>query len=248
MNVLIIRLPKSQSILGFSKCPKCGEKIRWYDNIPVLSFFILGGRCRNCRSNISRQYPLVELASGLLFIFLFSLYGENPVFLAYIIFLASLIILTGFIDLKHFLILDSIVLLGLTVFLLYSFGFGFNSPPASILSSSWIDSALGSLLFAGFFLFLFVITRGKGIGLGDVNLALLFGLVFGLKNSASVLFLTFFIGFVWAIILLVSKRAGLKSKMPLGSAMAAAAIMQLAGFNLIDFVDFELVFRLWQNY
>lgn len=236
LNVLIVRLPQKESILGYSKCPKCQKKIYWRENIPVLSFFILRGRCLKCGSGISRQYPLVELLTGFLFLISFLVYGENLAFLIYVLFLVSLLIVIGFIDLKHLLILDSLILAGFIVSLFYYFLFS-----ASYLFS---DSLFGLLFFAGIFLLLFLITKGKGIGLGDIKMAGWLGFVFGLENSINVFYLTFFIGFIYAIILLASKKAGLKSKVPLGLLMVAASILfLLSGFNLLDFS--KLIFRLW---
>ncbi|MEK7659087.1 MAG: prepilin peptidase [Patescibacteria group bacterium] len=240
LNVLIYRLPRNESILGFSKCLQCRKKIAWHDNIPVVSFFVLKGRCQKCGSKIFWQYPLVELLTGFLFLFSFLVYRENPVFLIYVLFLISLLVAIAFIDLKHFLILDSLILSGFIIsFIFIFFASSFSLP---------VSHFYGLLFFAGFFLFLFLITKGKGIGLGDVKLAAWLGFVFGFENSISVFYLTFFIGFICAIMLLVSKKAGLKSKMPLGSLMALASILfLLSGFNLPDFINSELILRLWLN-
>jgi len=200
----------------------------------------LKGRCRNCGHRLSLQYPLVELLTGFLFLFSFLVYRENPVFLIYILFLISLLTVIAFIDLKHFLILDSLILSGFIV----SFLFILLTSHLSLLTSH----LFGLSFFAGFFLFLFLVTRGKGIGFGDVKLAGWLGFIFGLEDSISVFYLTFFIGFIYAIILLIFKKATLKSKVPLGLIMAGASILfLLSGFNLLDFVNFELVLRLWQS-
>lgn len=240
LNVLICRLPQKESILGYSRCPKCRKRISWLENIPVLSFFILRGRCRNCGSKISFQYPLIESLTGFLFLTAFLKYGDNPVFLIYILFLISLLIAIAFIDLKHLLILDSLVLAGFIISFIFIF--------STLRSPTLLSHFYGLLFFGGIILFLFLITGGKGIGLGDVKLAGWLGFVFGLENSISIFYLTFFIGFILAIILLASKKAGLKSKVPLGSLMALASILfLLSGFNLLDFINIELIFRPWLN-
>lgn len=240
LNVLIARLPKKESILGYSRCPKCQKRISWQENIPVLSFFLLGGRCRNCDSKISLQYPFIELLTGFLFLFSFLRYGGNPIYLVYILFLISMFIVVAFIDLKHLVILDSLILIGFIV----SFLFILLTSDFLLLTSG----LYGLLFFAGIFLFLFLITKGKGIGLGDVKMAGWLGFVFGLESSISVFYLTFFIGFIWAIILLASKKAGLKSKVALGSLMALTSILfLLSGFSPLDFINSELIFRLWLN-
>ncbi|MBI4117280.1 MAG: prepilin peptidase [Parcubacteria group bacterium] len=253
LNVVIHRLPKKESILGYSKCPRCRKMISWHENIPVLSFLFLRGRCRSCRSSISWQYPIVELLSGFLFLIAFLVYGPAP-FLIHLLFLISLLIAVAFIDLNHFLILDSLILAGFVISALLIFNFPYLAEPmgyrqflnCEIVSCSFEDAFFGASFFAGILLLLFLITKGKGIGLGDVKLAGWLGFVFGLENSISVFFLTFFIGFIWAIILLTSKRAGLKSRVPLGSLMALASILfLLSGFNLLDFINSEAIFRIW---
>lgn len=242
LNVLISRLPEGKSILGFSKCLKCGVKIDWYDNIPILSFLILKGRCRNCRAKISWQYPLVELLTAFLFLPSFLIYGGDLFFLVFIMFLISLLIAVAFIDLNRFLIPDNLIFIGFLVSLVYLLVFSFTSasPDCQIISCSFKNSIFGLSFFAGILLSLFFITRGKGMGLGDVNLAGLLGFVFGLKNAITVFYLTFFIGFIVAIILVVFKKAGLKSKVPLGLVMAMAAILfLLSGFNLFSFLGLK---------
>lgn len=249
LNVLIYRLPQNESILGFSKCLQCRKLIAWPDNIPVLSFFLLKGRCRHCGSGILRQYPLVELLTGFLFLFSFLVYRENPFFLIYVLFLIGLLIVVGLIDFKHFLILDNLVLAGFIGSLIFMFLFQVSCFKFQELASCSLKNSLfGVLFFAGIFLFLFLITKAKGIGLGDVKMAGWLGFVFGLESSVSVFYLTFFIGFIYAIILLASRRVGLKSKVPLGSLMALASILfLLSGFNILDLVNAELIFRLWSN-
>ena len=253
LNVLIIRLPqpeisKYRNIVGgYSRCPKCQKMISWYENIPVLSFLFLRGRCRHCRSSISWQYPIVELLTGFLFLFSFLIYGNHPVFLVYVLFLISLLIVIAFIDLKHLLILDSLILAGFIVSLLFIFLASSFQLPASSLQTP-ASNFYGLLFFGGILLFLFLITKGRGIGLGDVKMAGWLGFVFGFENSINIFYLTFFIGFIWAIILLVSKKAGLKSKVPLGSLMALASVLfLLSGFNPLDFINSELILRLWLN-
>lgn len=238
LNVLIFRLPEGKSILGFSKCSNCRKKIAWHDNIPVVSFFLLGGRCRNCGSKVSWQYPLVELLTGFLFLFSFLVYGQSPFFLIYVLFLISLFIVIAVIDLKHLLILDSLVLTGFLVSLLYF-----------LFSTFYFLSALyGLLFFGGILLFLFLASKGRWLGLGDVKFAALLGFIFGLNHSINVFFYTFFIGFIIAIILLGLKKADLKTEIPLGSMMAAASILYLfLNFSFLDLIDRELILRLWLN-
>ncbi len=248
LNVLILRLPKDKSILGFSKCPKCQKGIAWYDNIPVLSFLNLRGRCRNCQVKISFQYPLVELLSGFLFFTSYLIYPDNLTFLTYLLFLISLLIVIAFIDLRNFIILDNLILTGLIVFSSYLIlhTLYFIPSDCSLISCSFKDSFFGTMFFSGIFLFLFLVSRGNWIGFGDVKLAFFLGFVFGLENSINIFYLTFLIGTIIAIILLAFKGASLKTKLPLGSIMSLAVIIFiLTGFNFLDLIKQELILRIW---
>lgn len=247
LNVLIFRLPKNRSILGFSRCPYCQKKIAWHDNIPVISFFLLRGRCRNCRSRISLQYPLVELLTGFLFLFSFWIYGSDLIFLIYILFFTSLFIVVATVDFKHFLILDELILAGFIGSLIFIFLFRVSCLTFNgVLSCSLKDSLSGVLFFAGILLFLFLISRGKWIGFGDVKLAALIGFIFGLGDTINIFYQTFLLGFILAIILLILKRADLKTRIPLGSLISVATIFfLLSGFNLLELIDSDLILRLW---
>lgn len=239
LNVLILRLPGNKSILGFSECPKCKKRIVWYDNIPLLSFLVLKGRCRGCKAAISFQYPLVELLTGILFLISLFIYRNAPVLLIYILFLISLLVTIAFIDLKHFVILDSLIIAGFIVSLCYSL---FN---IRYWSTSFYDSFFGMLFFAGIFTFLFLISKGKWIGFGDVKMALWLGFTFGLKDAVDIFYLTFLIGFIFVIILLGFKKADLKTKIPLGTLMAGASILfLLSNFSILDLIGIGLILRL----
>lgn len=247
LNVLIYRLPYKKSFLGRSSCLWCHKRINWSDNIPVISFLFLKGRCRKCRAKISWQYPTVELLAGFLFLISFLIYGSSPVILIYILFLISLLTVIGFIDLRNFIILDNLILTGfigsfILIFLFYVSCFKFQET----VSCSFNNSLLGMLFFAGIFLFLFLASKGKWLGFGDVKFAALLGFVFGLEDSIDIFYLTFLIGFFIAIILLVLKRADLKTQVPLGSIMGAASILfLLTGFSVLDLINSELILRLW---
>lgn len=242
MNVLVLRLPQKGSLLGFSACPVCKKKISWFDNVPILSFLVLGGRCRECRAQISRQYPLIELSGGLLFLFSFLAWGDNQSLWIYVAFLSVLLLAIGLIDLRKFVISDELLIAGLAGTAIF-FIFGFTD--CRILSCSVSESVWGSSFFAGIFLAIYLFSRGKWLGFGDVKFAALLGLVFGLGKSVNVFMLTFLLGFIIAIMLLTSGRAGLKTEVPLGAIMSLASIIfLLTGFDLLGLIDPELILRL----
>ncbi|MDY7038507.1 MAG: prepilin peptidase [Thermodesulfobacteriota bacterium] len=171
LNVCIYRIPGSKSIITpSSSCPECGERIRFYDNIPLISFIILFGKCRHCRKPIPIHYPVVELITGLLSIALFLRYGFRPEYFLFLLFAACLVIIT-FVDLHHQIIPEIIslpcILIGLAISV-----FKLNN-------ISWLDSLIGIIAGGGFFYAfarMFKWLRGKeGLGGGDVALLAMLG-------------------------------------------------------------------------
>lgn len=247
LNVLIHRLPKVKSILGYSRCPKCSSRISWVDNLPILSFIFLKGRCRTCKKRISWQYPVIEAMTGFLFLFSFLIYGSEPLLFGYIVFLVSLFVVIALIDSSHFLILDQLLLIGFLialVALLANFYFPFLD--CRIFSCSLSGSSLGILSFAGILFLIFFWSKGKWIGFGDVKLAAMAGLIFGFPNSVNLFYLTFITGFFIAIILLVLKRASLGSQLPLGAVISSVAILfLLTGLSIFDLINSDLILRIF---
>lgn len=199
-NVLIWRIPQGFSIGGRSICRKCKSKISWFDNLPLLSFLILRGKCRNCKTNISLRYPLVELLTGIIFALLYLKFGLSyqAFFLAL---LSPILISIFFIDLDYQVIPDELVFAGMIITLLSSFSF---------------SSLFTGFLSSSFLLFLHFITKGKGMGLGDVKLALFGGTLVGLANIFYWFFAAFLTGAVIGCILILVKKYGLKSKIAFG--------------------------------
>lgn len=180
------------------------------------------------------------MLTAFLFLFSFWVYGSDLAPFIYVLFLTSLLVVIAFIDFNRFIILDSLILTGfitsLAYFLFFAKGWSF-----------W-DSILGLSFFGLIFSILYFISKGKWLGFGDVKLGLWLGFVFGLKNSVDIFYLTFLIGFIFAIILLSLKKAGLKTKVPLGSIMVLTSLIFLfSGFSILDLIDAELILRLWQK-
>src|SRR5680860_52501 len=142
-NVCIYRIPKNESIVyPASHCPKCSSKIKPYDNIPLLSYILLKGRCRNCKSKISIQYPIVEFFTGLIYLIIYLLYGLSIQTLVYII-LSSALIIIAFVDLNEQVILGVLSLPGIVIGLILSF---------FVPYISFINSALGVAVGGGIIL------------------------------------------------------------------------------------------------
>lgn len=192
-NVLIDRLPRGQDIFrGRSRCDFCKKELRWFELIPLISFIIQGGRCRSCNRRLSWQYPLVELATGFSFVLL------SPGVAWWLIFTALLVIFV--VDLKEEIIPDSMVLIGVI----------------GVIGGIGGKNMIAGLVAAGFFLLLWLITRGRGMGLGDVKLVFLLGLILGFPHMIIALYAAFLTGAAVGIILLVAGKKTLKSHLPFG--------------------------------
>jgi len=211
LNCLIYRLElrelkgeKRSPFKGRSFCPRCGHVLSWLDLVPILSFLLLRGKCRYCSKSISKQYPLVELLTALVFLLIFSHYGL--LLTIYYLLISCLLIIIFVFDLKHFIIPDVIIFPAIIIALIFRVFFTESD-------YSFIGAGLGASLF---FLLIFLISKGKWLGFGDVKLALFMGLFLGYPQILVGLFLSFFIGAIIGIILILFKKKGLKSEIPFG--------------------------------
>ena len=202
---------------GRSKCPKCKKNIEWYDNIPLLSFLLLKGKCRNCKKKISFRYPLIELSSGILFYstFQYPLSGDldNIAQLVLYLILTSALIAVFVIDFEHQIIPDELV------FFLIFLSLTHTVFQPSLELFKHILSGFGA---ASFLLFLNVVTFGRGMGLGDVKLALFSGFFLGLPGTIVWMFLSFVIGGAVGVILLTLGKAKLGKPIPFGPFLVAS--------------------------
>ena len=224
-NVCIYRLPLEKGVItGRSFCPKCKRKILWHDNLPIVSYWFLGRKCRNCKKRISLQYFIVELISGLVLLyFVASLNDYIDVFIIYIIFFIFLMIF--FIDLKHFLIPDILNFTLIIIAFLKNF-----IPNLSInLNQDMGETLLGGVL--GYSIIWLIIISYKKIrhmeamGLGDAKLMAGIGLLFGWKSVPFVLFVSAILGLLMVLPSLVEKKKSLKSEIPFGPYIITAGII-----------------------
>src|SRR3990167_95550 len=208
ISALSYRYPKGISVAkGRSFCPKCKAQISWHDNIPLLSYLLLGGKCRNCKMPISWRYPGIELATALGFVLIGMTFQGTTLQGAYSIFIFLILELIFIIDLEHQIIPDSFIFLGLFLSLVFSLVTNHQSPITSLFSG---------FLVASFLMLIHLFTRGRGMGLGDVKFAVLGGMMVGLNLSLIWLFLAFLTGGLTGIILILGRRAGLKDKIAFG--------------------------------
>ena len=221
LNVCIDRLPGGQSLLfPASHCPSCRHRLSVRDLVPVFSYLQLRGRCRYCRAPIPRRVLWVEIGTGVLFAYLFWLYGLS-IELAVAVFFSSLFIVLMVIDLGHGLILNKVVYPAMAVALLTS-AFLFQSEIVPDIKSSTNGGGIGLVLF----LLIVLISRG-GMGWGDVKLAALIGLVTGFPLVFVALFLAVTLGGLTAVVLLLLKIKKRKEGIPFAPFLSIAAVVTL---------------------
>ena len=219
LNVVIHRLPKGESLVRPpSHCPGCDRPIAPYDNIPVVSYLLLRGKCRHCRVHISPRYPLVEALTGLVAMLLFRRYGFHPQLLVEFVFASILIIIT-FIDLDTYTIPD--------VFSLTGIGLGFLG---SFLTArlSWTDSLLGVLLGGGLFWAIAAgyawVRRREGLGGGDIKLLAMIGAFVGWSGVVFTILAASISGLAVGLVVMARSRQGLTAMIPFGPFLALGAI------------------------
>jgi leader peptidase (prepilin peptidase)/N-methyltransferase len=218
LNVCIYRIPAEESIIRpASRCPQCGSPIRWHDNIPIIGWLALRGKCRDCGKDIPARYAVVEALTALVAIALFLKFGPTMKFISAFAFSAVLIVIT-FIDLDHQIIPDVISLPGIPIFFLAAVFF---------MGLSWTDSLIGVLIGGGvlyliaFFYYLF--TRREGMGGGDIKLLAMMGAFLGWKSLLFILLVSSFLGAIAGIGLMAFKGADMKYAVPFGPFLAIAA-------------------------
>jgi leader peptidase (prepilin peptidase)/N-methyltransferase len=219
LNVCIFRLPAETSIVKpRSQCPYCKHPIRNCDNIPLVSFIILRGKCRDCGGKISWRYPLVELITAALALLLFLKFGLTLKFLIFFIFTSVLIVIT-FIDLDHQIIPDIITLPGIPIFFLAAI---------FLVKIPWLEALLG-LLIGGGVLFTIAliyefISKREGMGGGDIKLLAMIGGFLGWKSLMFVLLFSSFSGVIVGITAMIIKKQDMKYAVPFGPFLSAAAV------------------------
>ncbi len=220
LNCVIYRLalPKGRSF-----CPHCKHKLSWQDLIPVFSFLILRGKCRYCKKPISPQYPLVEIATAILFVLIFWILDfELGLTFGFWILISCFLIIIFVYDLKHFIIPDKVIYPAIIIALIFNFQFLiFNQ---FSIFNSLILSAIGA---SAFFLLIVLISRGKWMGIGDIKLAFLMGLFLGFPYILVALFFSFLIGAIIGIGLVLAKRKTLKSEVPFGPFLVTGTFIAL---------------------
>lgn len=219
LNVVIHRLPRRESLVSpGSRCPSCGYQLRAIDNIPVLSYVMLGGRCRHCRTRISVRYPVVELVTAALFVVHYAVFGWTPLLAVRCLFAAAMVALFV-IDLEHRLLPDAITLPGILAGLLASVFLppGFPAAAIGMLAGGGVLWLIGELYYR--------YSGEEGMGGGDVKMLAMIGAFLGWHQVLITLVFSSIAGAVIGLIVLAVKRGGMKYALPYGTFLAVAALV-----------------------
>ena len=234
INVVIYRLPLNKSIVyPNSSCPKCNIKIKWFDNLPIISWFLLRGKCRNCKTKIAFFYPIIELSSGLLFFFNFyaqpEIYSQQPTYLTTFIgcIFSAILFTLAILDFKYFWLPQSLtsggLIFGITASLLIDLFNDFYEFSYSIYALT--ASFLGFILFGLLSYFGKKIFNKHVLGGGDAKLAALMGAWLGINGLFISIWLTFISAGIFVILGLVLKKIKRNQKIPLGVFLAFSGLL-----------------------
>ena len=227
-NVCIYRMPRNMSIVKpNSHCTNCNTFIKWYDNIPILSYILLKGKCRNCNSPISIKYPLVEFFCGILFLSMYYLYGFTFMLIPFCIFVFSLLV-TTVIDFEFKIIADEISFMLIIVGIATSF---FNLSLGETIWQRVLGSFLGFLAGGGsLFVIAYIgklIFKQDAMGGGDIKIMAGIGAFVGWDKVLFAIFVASLFGSIVGIILIICKKIGRKQEMPFGPYLAIASYLTL---------------------
>jgi prepilin signal peptidase PulO-like enzyme (type II secretory pathway) len=257
LNVVALRydgehfLFNPKEIGGRSHCPHCKKTLAWFELFPIVSWLVLGGRCRRCKARIGFQYPLVEFLSGLIFVLVplrfstvayFAMHAPHAIIFSAIWIIAlEILLLVSYIDIRLGIIPDELNVALFAVglfevwFIAWNIGianpsfFGPFSAIFGLQGNVIINHAAGALVGAGLFGGIVAVTRGRGMGLGDVKLALPLGLLFGWPDIFAIALMAFVIGGIFGILAIVFHKKTMKCALPFGPFLAMAGVIAFFG-------------------
>lgn len=261
INVIVLRYNSGDKIFskknigGRSHCLYCDKQLAWYELLPIFSFLIQKGKCRNCHNKLLLQYPLVEFLSGLIFVFvpylLLSILNPQSLILIVVwIFIFELFLLLSIIDFRHYIIPDQINLLlgilGLVLVFINNYFNNFDIITGSFIGhyaaifgireNIFINYILASFLAMAFFGIVIIASRGRGMGWGDFKLVGALGLIFGWPDILIIILLSFIIGTIFVFPLLIKKEKTMKDIIPFGPFLIiASTVVFFFGYNLMNF-------------
>ena len=232
-NVCIYRLPKTKQIIsGRSFCPKCKKKINWYDNLPIISFLFLCGKCRKCKKVIPLRYLIVELITGISFLLIY-LNFENLYTITFLSILSLILIMIFFIDLENFIIPDSLNFIIMGLALLKNFLPNFDTSLIHEINQSIIGGMVGYL---SIWLIIYLYKTFKkidGMGFGDAKLMAGIGLLFGWQSIPFILFVASILGLIFVVPSLIKKQKTMRTEIPFGPFIIVACLIYFAQGDLL---------------
>lgn len=236
LNVCIYRLPASESIVfPRSRCPECGGLIKFYDNIPVLSYIILRGRCRQCRTWIPVRYALVEIITGLCALAVYKKFGLTLPTGIYFIFIAALIVVI-FIDIDHKIIPNSISLPGIPICFLMAFG---------LPEITWQDSLIGIISGGGSLLLVAkgyqLVTKKDGMGGGDIKLLAMIGALIGWQGVIYTIYVSSIVGTIAGVSVMIARKKNFKYAIPFGPFLSIGAITYIFFGDIVTQWYFQIL-------
>ena len=228
-NVVGLRLPNNESIIKpGSHCPKCNHKLKWYENIPILSYIFLKGKCKSCKTKISIMYPLIEFLTGALFLIGYELFGLTEQFLISIT-VSSLVVIIFVSDTKYMIILDSPLIISSILILIIRYCYhGFDIVWKSILSGILVFAIMYGLMLIGNFIF-----KRESLGGGDIKLSFVAGLILGPYMGLFYIILGAFLALPYAIYVVIKSKDNM---LPFGPFLATS--MLLIYYNFDKFTEF----------
>ncbi|MBU2590716.1 MAG: prepilin peptidase [Nitrospinota bacterium] len=217
LNVCIYRLPRKESVVSPpSHCRSCDSRIAWYDNVPIVSWLVLRGKCRGCGSPISIEYPIVEFVTGLIYLFTYLRYGQSPYLVIYLLLFSAFLVI-AIIDFKHQIIPDMITLPGTAIGIAAPFFLNYMTPKASII---------GLLVGGGLFFLIALLSRG-GMGGGDIKLMAMIGTFVGWPGVLVTTMIGSLLGAIVGIALMIMGKKGRKSQIPFGPFLIIGATVYI---------------------
>ena len=227
LNVCIYRLPRGESLVTpASRCPKCGRPLRWFDNIPVISWVLLRGRCGQCHAAISVQYPIIEIVTAVVWVMV-ALLTPPGWLLASRLILGTALIVLFMIDLEHQLLPNAITLPGIVVGLALSF----VAPPGPV--DSLIGIAVGGGVLYAIAAAYYFLRKEEGMGMGDVKMLAMIGAFLGWRAVLLTLVLSSFAGAVLGVVIMAWRRGDLRYALPFGTFLALAAFVAMVAGDAI---------------
>jgi leader peptidase (prepilin peptidase) / N-methyltransferase len=234
LNVLIWRLPREETMEGRSQCPHCRHHLVWHDLVPVFSILFQRGKCKYCHKPISLRYPLIEVLTGIIFAVALWLFPVSDlatgIMLAKIFCVVAICIVVFVVDLEHYLILNKVVYPGIVLMAVFA-----------LLLHGILPALFGAAIaFIPFWLLWFA-SRGKWMGFGDVKFAAFMGLALGVKGVIVALFLSFVIGAIVGVGLILISKKQLGSRIPFGTFLSAATIVAILWGNELANLYWQLI-------